>query len=373
MNDKNGMLMKKIKKKTIICVVMTGILWILVSAVTMWGADTVKTASVPFLKYGNQTVITTKDIITLKPRNQGRNITYTSSDRLTAVVSAKGKLTPLKKGRVTITCTSYGKYKYVSRIKVTIVSPVENVVTEDEIFIKKGQKINWNVRIYPLDAKANKVVYTSDNTKIVSVDSSGKICAKAVGKAVITVTVVGGRKITAKSTVYVSDSAAKAEHSLEKNTKYIIHRGESAFAPENTIPAFEEAGKRGVSYVETDVRETKDGRFVISHDSSLFRVCGVDKEIKDMTYEEIRQYPVIHGANISEYPGCFIPSFEEYIQCCNKYGITPVIELKEVRTEEGKEMFCNILKHSLKPAVVTSFHKKYLTDLRSLGVTNRMQ
>ena len=77
MNDKNGVLMKKIKKKIIICVVMTGILWILVSAVTMWGADTVKTASVPFLKYGNQTVITTKDIITLKPRNQGRNITYT--------------------------------------------------------------------------------------------------------------------------------------------------------------------------------------------------------------------------------------------------------------------------------------------------------
>lgn len=56
--------------------VMTGILWILVSAVTMWGADTVKTASVPFLKYGSETVITTKDIITLKPRNQGRNITY---------------------------------------------------------------------------------------------------------------------------------------------------------------------------------------------------------------------------------------------------------------------------------------------------------
>ena len=49
----------------------------------------------------------------------------------------------MKKGRATITCISYGKYKYVSRIKVTIVSPVENVVTEDEIFIKKGQKINW--------------------------------------------------------------------------------------------------------------------------------------------------------------------------------------------------------------------------------------
>ena len=51
----------------------------------------------------------------------------------------------------------------------------------------------------------------------------------------------------------------------------IAHRGFRAVAPENTLPAFEEAGKAGFTGAECDTYRTKDGVWVISHDSHTYR------------------------------------------------------------------------------------------------------
>ena len=32
-----------------------------------------------------------------------------------------------------------------------------------------------------------------------------------------------------------------------------------------------------------------------AHDDSLLRMCGEDRLISEMTYEEIKQYPIING------------------------------------------------------------------------------
>ena len=52
----------------------------------------------------------------------------------------------------------------------------------------------------------------------------------------------------------------------------IAHRGFRAVAPENTLPAFEEAGKAGFTGAECDTYRTKDGVWVISHDSPTYRM-----------------------------------------------------------------------------------------------------
>ncbi len=70
----------------------------------------------------------------------------------------------------------------------------------------------------------------------------------------------------------------------------IAHRGASAYKPENTISAFEEAIKMKTDYIETDVHQTKDGIVVIMHDFSVSRTCNQPKnlkrEIKDLNYSE---------------------------------------------------------------------------------------
>ena len=49
-------------------------------------------------------------------------------------------------------------------------------------------------------------------------------------------------------------------------TKIFAHRGASAYAPENTMEAFELAAKQGADGIELDVHVTKDGEVVVTHD-----------------------------------------------------------------------------------------------------------
>lgn len=56
----------------------------------------------------------------------------------------------------------------------------------------------------------------------------------------------------------------------------IAHRGASAYAPENTLPAFEQAAALGADAVELDAKLTRDGRVVAFHDRTLRRTTGVE-------------------------------------------------------------------------------------------------
>ena len=69
-------------------------------------------------------------------------------------------------------------------------------------------------------------------------------------------------------------------------TKIFAHRGASAYAPENTMEAFELAAKQGADGIELDVHVTKDGEVVVTHDEKIDRVSNGSGFIKDMTLRE---------------------------------------------------------------------------------------
>lgn len=65
----------------------------------------------------------------------------------------------------------------------------------------------------------------------------------------------------------------------------MAHRGSNTKA-ENSVQSFKEAVELGYTYIETDVRATKDGVLVVLHDASLKRVSGVQRPISELTWEE---------------------------------------------------------------------------------------
>lgn len=75
-----------------------------------------------------------------------------------------------------------------------------------------------------------------------------------------------------------------------------LHDGNKA-VPENSLAAFRRAVEAGYG-MELDVQLTRDGRLVVHHDGSLKRVCGVDKNIRDLTYEELCAIPLPDGSKI---------------------------------------------------------------------------
>jgi len=113
----------------------------------------------------------------------------------------------------------------------------------------------------------------------------------------------------------------------DKETIITAHRGDSVHAPENTIAAIKMAIDVGTDYVEIDVRQTKDNVIVLMHDSSLKRTTGVDREVKDYTYDELQTL----DAGIwfgEEYKETKIPTLQEAL-LCSSGNVKLNIEIKD--------------------------------------------
>lgn len=71
-------------------------------------------------------------------------------------------------------------------------------------------------------------------------------------------------------------------------TNLIAHRGLHYNYLENTLGAFKEAIKNNY-IIELDVRLTKDKKVIVFHDNNLFRITGINKNINESTYEELKE------------------------------------------------------------------------------------
>lgn len=135
-------------------------------------------------------------------------------------------------------------------------------------------------------------------------------------------------KIDAKETVKLSELTDADDITLT------AHRGLSALAPENSLPAIELAGENGYKYVEFDIHMTKDGVWVLNHDEHIFRMTDGFGYIKDYTYSEITEFTVNNGANHQDYPDMKFPTLDQALETCSKYDIIPMIEIKNY-TDDG--------------------------------------
>ncbi|WP_262248954.1 glycerophosphodiester phosphodiesterase family protein [Parapedobacter soli] len=95
----------------------------------------------------------------------------------------------------------------------------------------------------------------------------------------------------------------------EPNTVLVAaHRGAHLSVPENSLPSIDEAIKAGAHIVELDVRQTKDGVFVLMHDKTLDRTTTGTGEVKEKTYEELKQIRLTNHGEVTAY---HIPTMEE--------------------------------------------------------------
>lgn len=111
---------------------------------------------------------------------------------------------------------------------------------------------------------------------------------------------------------------------------FIAHRGCQSLAPENTLASFVCAARLGLDAIETDVRFSKDGALVCSHDDSLMRMFDVGRRVSEMTSAELGALVPVRGNGLSAWPKEMlrIPTFGEYLDVCERYDKVPFIETK---------------------------------------------
>ncbi len=122
-----------------------------------------------------------------------------------------------------------------------------------------------------------------------------------------------------------------------KRTKInIAHRGLwNEILPENSMGAFQRCIDEGVA-IELDVHLLKDGTLVVFHDDSLYRMTGVNRRLKDCTYDEIKSLP-LKGTEFT------IPKFRDVLSLISGKVLLDI----EIKTDVKSFEICKLLAQEL--------------------------
>ena len=159
---------------------------------------------------------------------------------------------------------------------------------------------------------------------------------------------------------------AKLPEDYASKVELIAHRGFRAVAPENTLPAFEEAGKAGYWGAENDIHRTKDGVWIVHHDNYSYRMTNKCRPVEKSDYSSLLELNIENGSNYRDYPNLKIPKLDDYLEICARYNMKAVIELKgKNNTEHYGEIMEMVKKHGV-DAMFISFQKEAITALRKV-------
>lgn len=153
----------------------------------------------------------------------------------------------------------------------------------------------------------------------------------------------------------------------QNSVNYIAHRGNNADYPENSIRSFESVTRHWG--IETDISVTKDGRWVIMHDSTVDRMTNGSGNIADMTFEQIRKLKIDSGKNVGKLKAdeLKVPTLEEYLSICRRNSVVPVIEIKKA-TYQAKDYdsLVEILErfNIVKGCVIISYYYEALQEVK---------
>lgn len=132
---------------------------------------------------------------------------------------------------------------------------------------------------------------------------------------------------------------------------FYAHRGlhnKKAGILENTMTAFRKAVNAGYG-IELDIQLTKDEQAVVFHDFNLKRICSVEGDVSDFTYEELQKFSIC-GTDER------IPLFEDVLEMVN--GRVPL--LVEMKYKDFGSRICEkadeLLQRYRGPYSIESFH-----------------
>jgi len=139
------------------------------------------------------------------------------------------------------------------------------------------------------------------------------------------------------------------------NPVLFAHRGASAHAPENTLPAFELALQQGADGVELDVKLTSDGHVIVMHDPTVDRTTDGHGCVRDLSLADFRKLDA-GGWHSEAYRGTKVPTLDEVFGTIGKRCVINV-ELTNYTTPRDAlvEKVCALVeRHTLQDRILFS-------------------
>ena len=158
------------------------------------------------------------------------------------------------------------------------------------------------------------------------------------------------------------------------NTKMVAHMGAKGLETENTVAAYVASANRSYYGIETDVHITKDKKVIAIHDENAKRVSGVDILVEESNFDDLRKIRLFdNNGNVRE--DLCMPSLEDYISVCKRYGKIAVLELKNRMADEDVYMIYDIIESMgyNDSTVYISFSIENLHAIRKKNPTQTVQ
>lgn len=133
---------------------------------------------------------------------ENKKLTWSSSNKNVVSVDNQGNIKAKKNGRAKVTAKANNGKKATTDVTVEKPVAVESIkVSPESVKVNKGKTANIDVTISPHNAADKTVTWKSGDKSIATVDSTGKVTGKKVGKTKVTATTKNGKKATASVTV----------------------------------------------------------------------------------------------------------------------------------------------------------------------------
>ena len=113
--------------------------------------------------------------------------------------------------------------------------------------------------------------------------------------------------------VAVAQGQCPLRRNMPEGYVYVAaHRADWKYAPENSLQALRNAMFFGADIIETDVRQTRDGHFVMMHDATVDRMTYGSGTIAEMTLDDVRKLRL--RTNWGQSTPYTVATLEEYIE-----------------------------------------------------------
>lgn len=150
---------------------------------------------IPFDDFAMKPNTSVKIKTNIKPEVD-EEIYWKSSDDKVVEVDGNGLLTSKKEGSATITASTIKGLS--DEINITVSNDaisLDSISLVSELIITKGSIKKLEIEFSPINVSNKNIIWTSDNTNIVSVDKDGVITAKSEGTAYVFATTLDGSKV----------------------------------------------------------------------------------------------------------------------------------------------------------------------------------
>lgn len=139
------------------------------------------------------------------------------------------------------------------------------------------------------------------------------------------------------------------------------HRGESKYAPENTMSAFYLAYLLNSDGIECDIRKTKDNELVIIHDKTINRTSNGAGNVSEYILSELRKF----NFGNKKYNDEKIMTLDEFLKNFSNKNIQLFLEVKDKDCEEL--IWSVISRYNLKNITILSFDYQILEKFRKIS------